>query len=112
MPGGHREFLEKIEEVANIREYAQTSASGEEISAAYNLAVASLGELRDKHIRIVTRYIVGPSRRAPTTTHLGINLAVISSENKDVEKLGGTGGTQLMPFLKQSRDETKGMALA
>lgn len=109
MPGGHRAFLEKMEEVANIREYAQTSASGEEIAAAYNMAVATLGELRDKHIKIVTRYIVGPSRKQGNTANLGINLAVASIGKKDIQ---GTGGTQLIPFLKQSRDETKGMALS
>ena len=111
MPCGHREFLEKIQELSNIRQYAQTSASGDEIAAAYNLAVASLGKLRDKHIQIVTRYIIGPSRKPNAGRFLGINLAVASTGKKGVEGLQGSGGTQLMPFLKQSRDETKGTAL-
>jgi indoleamine 2,3-dioxygenase len=109
MPGGHRAFLEKIEEVANIRQYAETSASGDEIVAAYNLAVATLGELRDKHIKIVARYIIGPSRKLGSIENMGINLAVASTGKSSMT---GTGGTQLMPFLKQSRDETKEMALS
>jgi len=111
MPGGHRRFLELIEKEANIREYAQTSASGEEITSAYNEAVKSLGKLRDSHIKMVTRYIVTPSRKTGTKESIaGINLAVASMGKKD--GLSGTGGTQLMPFLKQSRDETTGNALS
>jgi len=114
MPGGHRRFLQKIESVANIREYAQTSASGDEITAAYNLAVARVGVLRDIHIRIVTRYIIGPSRKPSQAANngVGVNLAIASTNRKSVEGLPGTGGTELMPFLKQSRDETKETALS
>jgi len=110
MPGGHRRFLEMIREVANIREYALTSVSGEEITGAYNGAVMSLGRLRDGHIRLVTRYIVTPARKSSANAVPGgLNLAVISTGKKD--GLSGTGGTQLIPFLKQSRDETKNTAI-
>ena len=93
MPGCHRRFLERVESVANIREYAMNSASGVEVAAAYNLAVARLSAFRDIHIKIVTRYIIGPSNKGST------------------KGLSGTGGTQLVPFLKQSRNETRDSAL-
>ncbi|KAG9247065.1 Indoleamine 2,3-dioxygenase [Calycina marina] len=110
MPGGHRRFLEIIQQVANIREYAQACALGEEITIAYNDAVISLSKLRDNHIRLVTRYIVMPARKSSANAMTGgLNLAVVSSGKNDV--LSGTGGTQLIPFLKQSRDETKGTAI-
>jgi indoleamine 2,3-dioxygenase len=112
MPECHRHFLEHIESVANIRDYVQTSASGEDVTAAYNLAVARLGALRDVHIRIVTRYIIAPSRKPShaSIANSEINLAIASTNKKTVDGLPGTGGTELMPFLKQSRDETKGTA--
>jgi indoleamine 2,3-dioxygenase len=111
MPAGHRRFLEHIESVANIREYVQKSASGEEVTAAYNLAVARLGGLRDIHLRIVARYIISPSRKPSSTANAGLNLAVASTKQKSLEGLPGTGGTELMPFLKQVRDETTETAL-
>lgn len=113
MPGGHRRFLQNIESITNIREYVQTPASGEDITAAYNLAVAQLRNLRDIHIRIVTRYIIGPSRKPSQAGNngVGVNLAIASTNRKLAKVLSGTGGTELMPFLKQSRDETTETAL-
>jgi indoleamine 2,3-dioxygenase len=107
MPRGHRWFLEHIESIANIRDYVQGFSTEDEITAAYNLAVASLASFRDIHIRIVTRYIIGPSRKPLETRNGGVNLATASSNRGSTVALSGTGGTQLMPFLKQSRDETK-----
>lgn len=72
---------------------------------AYNLAVQRLREFRDVHIQIVTKYIIIPSRRIPSSQGGGLNLAVVSTNDKS--KLKGTGGTDLVPFLKQSRDETR-----
>jgi indoleamine 2,3-dioxygenase len=82
------------------------------VTAAYNLAVARLAAFRDIHIQIVTRYIILPSRKAPATQSGGLNLAVASTMRKSGEGLSGTGGTELMPFLKQSRDETRGATLS
>ncbi|KAH8596171.1 Indoleamine 2,3-dioxygenase [Bisporella sp. PMI_857] len=108
MPGPHRAFLEVIEREAGVREYVEASAD-EELTSAYNEAVDSLGRLRDSHIRMVTRYIVSPAAKGNAQGKGGVggglNLAVASMGKKD--GLEGTGGTQLMPFLKQSRDETK-----
>jgi indoleamine 2,3-dioxygenase len=111
MPGSHRGFLQHIELKANIRDYVKTSACTEDVTAAYNLAVARLAAFRDIHIQIVTRYIILPSRKAPLAQSAGLNLAVASTNKKSSEGLSGTGGTELMPFLKQSRDETKDTAL-
>jgi indoleamine 2,3-dioxygenase len=111
MPGPHRKFLEHMDTIANIREYVMTSASGPDVTDAYNLAVQRLGEFRDKHIKIVTRYIIAPSKKLPSTRSSGLNLAVASTNGNSAKKLHGTGGTELLPFLKQSRDETKETAL-
>jgi indoleamine 2,3-dioxygenase len=93
MPSCHRRFLEHIDSIANIREYAMNSASSDEVTASYNLAVTRLSAFRDIHIQIVTRYIINPSNRSST------------------RGLSGTGGTELVPFLKQIRNETRDSAL-
>lgn len=110
MPGPHRDFLNHISDLpeSSIREYASNSTVPEVVEA-YNLAVAELARFRDIHIGIITRYIIIPSRKYSPTGNPGLNLAVASANvGKDgKEKLHGTGGTDLLPFLRQSRDETK-----
>jgi indoleamine 2,3-dioxygenase len=106
MPRGHRLFIEQIESDANIRNYVE-HLSAEEITTAYNMAVSRLTAFRDIHIQIVARYIIGPSRQPLQRINDGMNIAVASSNRSSMVGLSGTGGTELMPFLKQSRDETR-----
>ncbi|KAF2709369.1 Indoleamine 2,3-dioxygenase [Pleomassaria siparia CBS 279.74] len=107
MPGPHRAFLQHVESVSNIRNYAATNT---EVAIAYNAAVEELSHFRDIHIQIVTRYIINPSRKQGPVKNAGMNLAVASTHSK-TKSLHGTGGTALIPFLKQSRDETKATSL-
>lgn len=112
MPGGHRTFLEEIESMANIRGFV-TKSIIPEVGEAYNFAVDELRKFRDIHIQIVTRYIIRPSRLYAPKESNGSNLAVATSDTANKDKaFHGTGGTDLIPFLKQSRDETKKTALA
>lgn len=107
MPGKHREFLQHLESVANIKGYAETT-SDNEVTDAYNVAVEELKKFRDIHIGIVTRYIIIPAKQcSPPSTNAGINLAVASANPASTQELHGTGGTHLLPFLKQSRNETR-----
>ncbi|KAL2852689.1 Indoleamine 2,3-dioxygenase [Aspergillus pseudodeflectus] len=118
MPGQHRRFLEHISTVANIREYVETRHSDKALSLAYDACLSMLRAMRDKHIQIVSRYIIiqshnargrparssSPQRRSSAAT---LNLATARhGEKPDSKKLRGTGGTALIPFLKQARDET------
>lgn len=106
-----------------------------ELRVSYDACLAMLSKLRDIHIAIVTRYIVTPSRaerarsrsRSPEVVRKRVNLATASREPQTPshrkrgpqgialdtssppegkKDLKGTGGTQLMSFLKQARDET------
>ncbi|PLB34803.1 indoleamine 2,3-dioxygenase [Aspergillus candidus] len=106
MPGPHRRFLSHVSAVANIREYVESRRSDKALCIAYDASLSMLRALRDKHIQIVARYILVPSREARTSTvpPRGRNLAS-ASEGKQ-KPLRGTGGTALIPFLKQARDET------
>ncbi|KAF7562461.1 hypothetical protein G7046_g1682 [Stylonectria norvegica] len=106
MPGPHRRFLVHIARMGSIRELAMLPSVTEQqtlLREAYTAATDALSEFRTKHIQIVTRYIILPSRQAALGTRQ--NLAS-SSTRKGGEELTGTGGTTLVPFLKQSRDET------
>jgi len=111
MPGPHSRFLYDVEAIANIRDYVDSHQHNAPLLNAYNEAVASLSGFRDKHIQLVTRYIILPSRMAkPDRSSNRIDLATSSTKlacgKASIQELVGTGGTKLMPFLKTSRDET------
>lgn len=109
MPGPHRRFLLHIARMGSIRELALLPPRTEEqyrLREAYTAATDALSDFRNSHIKIVTRYIVLPSRQPWTGTRQ--NLASSSSMGKAAQELTGTGGTSLIPFLKQARDETTG----
>jgi indoleamine 2,3-dioxygenase len=122
MPGGHRRLLEHVERSGSIRSLAMMPTCGEEharMQECYAAATKTLTEFRNKHLGIVTTYIVIPSRKPWTGDRGGnhtVNLATMSTRQqnnkKDVDKSGadkeltGTGGTALLPFLKQARDDT------
>ncbi|KAK4993473.1 Indoleamine 2,3-dioxygenase [Elasticomyces elasticus] len=115
MPGPHARFLAHVERVANIRTFVERRRSDRALSTAYDACLAMLRAFRDKHIQIVSRYIILKSRDSrshprPATAAGGAvrNLAHTAAGGPDKEKknLRGTGGTALLPFLKQARDET------
>jgi indoleamine 2,3-dioxygenase len=116
MPGPHRRFLEDVNLCANIREFVESHTKNRELCVAYDACLAMLRAFRDKHINIVSRYIIVKSResrshsrsRSPEALRQRQNIATSSRESQKAGKknLKGTGGTALMPFLKQARDET------
>lgn len=117
MPGPHARFLDDVESIANIRGYVENNQDTLELLAAFNEAVAALSGFRDKHIALVTRYIIIPSRMAKPSN--GVNRQDIASastkmasEKPQTQELVGTGGTKLIPFLRTSRDETSEAAVA
>ncbi|KAH7030707.1 indoleamine 2,3-dioxygenase [Microdochium trichocladiopsis] len=126
MPGPHARFLRDVGAVANIRAFVEEhGARDRPLAIAYDACLAMLRTFRDIHIAIVTRYIVLQSRQvrarsrsrspeavratttAATTTKAATttNLATASSKTAQ-SSVKGTGGTSLIPFLKQARDET------
>jgi indoleamine 2,3-dioxygenase len=117
------------------------SAVENALTKSYNNAVEELKRFRDVHIRIVTLFIISPSRRIVTSSasatpyHSAEQFAVSSpatcmfarqcstigatknfnhealTREETIQKtenpgLVGTGGTQLVPFLKGARDNT------
>lgn len=114
MPGPHARFLNDVSLVSNIREFVHDNQQDSQLSLAYDACLSMLSSFRDKHIAIVTRYIITPSRevrarsrsRSPEVTRQRLNLAVASRKESNRGDQKGTGGTALIPFLKQARDET------
>lgn len=134
MPRHHRAFLNHL--AANprpIRDFvaaAHASSADEEakpgassLIAAYNTAVQTLKEFRDSHMIIVALYIIGPARRGAQGPPSNIRSTDMGSRTSSTDSnssspiatkapeaaavLKGTGGTDLVRFLKGVRDQTK-----
>ncbi|ESK85655.1 indoleamine2,3-dioxyganese b [Moniliophthora roreri MCA 2997] len=107
MPRNHRLFLDHLS--SNTRPLRQfvmernTQGSSEESSLveAYNAAVKALKEFRDGHMIIASLYIIGPARRARNA--LEDREETIKLKEKSLK---GTGGTDMVKFLKGVRDNT------
>ncbi|KAK9765854.1 tryptophan 2,3- dioxygenase, variant 2 [Basidiobolus ranarum] len=100
----------------------------EELLGAFDECLEQLRLFRNAHIQMVTRYIVIPAKKgqsgmtAPSNANVSaefpkapvpVNTNKVSTSHGiarvvDNDKVvRGTGGTDLIPFLKQVRDETK-----
>ncbi|KAI8333662.1 Indoleamine 2,3-dioxygenase [Chlamydoabsidia padenii] len=179
MPEKHRDFLEDLETAANIRPFmmhleallhtGELSDEERGLIDLYNDCLHQLKLFRDKHVQIVSLYIVNQARKGPNIAHGGFamekkktgdNDTTTQDQEQDVNnkkalhnmlypqtalethpgiregspsakvssqfpQLGlakhvdpktgvvrGTGGTNVMPFLKQSRDETADMKIS
>lgn len=107
MPGDHRRFLSYIARLDSIRDLAMsvpTTPEQHRLQETFTAVIGVLRNFRSKHIQIVTRYVILPSKQPWEGTRQ--NLASLSSACGRDEQLTGTGGTILLPFLKQAREET------
>jgi indoleamine 2,3-dioxygenase len=111
MPRQHALFLEQL--CPNIiRDFVMSHSVSHSITEHYNSAVAALASFRNKHIQIVTRYIILPSKAKYTHRGKVLDQTLVTKtvpEKPDTSgstALLGTGGAVLVPFLKQARDET------
>lgn len=103
MPKLHRQFLQDLTEYSILNKFVATNSKNyPELILSYDACLAMLKSFRDKHIQIVTRYIILPSKSASSSSTLRAGLA----SKKTIAENRGTGGTSLLPFLKQCRDET------
>lgn len=107
MPSKHREFLQALDHESSIREFVlENRHENGELTLSYDACLAMLKLFRDKHIQIVTRYVVLQAKQAPKMgSSLTLRSGLARSKKRGAEEKG-TGGTSLLPFLKQCRDET------
>ena len=87
MPPGHRKFLEWLKEQPSLREFIKNS-NQKELIEGYNQCIRALVDFRCKHINMVSLYIIVQKGKTPDKVHFE-----------------GTGGNQIMPFLKKIRDD-------
>ncbi|KAG6904800.1 hypothetical protein DXG01_007069 [Tephrocybe rancida] len=98
MPRNHRLFLDHLSSNKRpLRAFVMASADVL-LCEVYNLAVVALKEFRDAHMIIATLYILGPARRAARQGEV--------LERRESNPLLGTGGTELVKFLKDTRTRT------
>jgi indoleamine 2,3-dioxygenase len=93
MPRKHRQFLEEVSKLPTIRSIVERYPQDAELTQAYNGCMKQLRTWRSTHIAIVSKYIITPARRSE-------------------QELLGTAGSALVPFLRQTRDETVGISVA
>ena len=129
MPGPHARFLEAVSRVANIRSFVERNKYDRALTVAFDACLAMLSAFRDKHIQIVSRYIIIKAGEAAKTKakaaaeeksqHYTFPIVERDlpvrpksaaggrpEQEKERKNLRGTGGTALIPFLRQARDET------
>lgn len=136
MPHPHRSFLTHLAGAPHpIRKLVlDNKEKRPALVKAYDEALKALKELREKHMRIATLYIIQQARRQPTEELIALgaprpnasseeaikedkrlettSLSEIIAEREDEvrrvgdEEVRGTGGTALIKFLKMCRDNT------
>ena len=107
MPLEHRNFLKVVAQLPSLREYVDSRADDQKLVAVYNGCLRELSTWRSRHIGVVTTHIVSqarkerPAGKKPDPDEVTEGLSV-----KDESSLQGTGGSALIPFLKQAKQET------
>jgi hypothetical protein len=97
-------------------EHGDVTPAIETLRQSYNDTLASLKHFRDEHMRIATTYIIQQMRTTPPSEYsrLDSNLVVRSNKADGVDDAAdraqegakGTGGTDLVSFLKACRTNT------
>lgn len=110
MPKNHRLFLNHLAASPRSLRSFVLGSEGEEMVKAYNGAVMALKKFRDGHMIITTLYIIGPARRAARAVmekNRSTNGGDMQPAAASVDApLKGTGGTDLVKFLKDTRTRT------
>lgn len=94
MPRGHRRFLDDVETLPSLQDIAVASNVVKEVFDRLDQCRKALKAWRDKHIAIVTRYIMLPAQ------------AAARNAGQKQGSVKGTAGSSPVTFLKQIRDET------
>ncbi|XP_066500591.1 indoleamine 2,3-dioxygenase 1 [Hoplias malabaricus] len=109
MPPSHRHFIEDISTSPSLRDFVLKQADGS-LTQAYDHCVDRLVALRSYHINIVSCFISVPAARAKRLRCGGS----APPQDQDLVKRAptaleerGTGGSEIMSFLKEVRDKSK-----
>lgn len=92
----HRNFLHHLSVNPRPLRTLVSTTGDSALLEAYNATVRCLKEFRDAHLIIVTLYILLPAKRARAA----------AQQEQEKAPIQGTGGTDLVNFLKGVRDRT------
>ncbi|WFD44446.1 hypothetical protein MPSI1_003114 [Malassezia psittaci] len=84
----------------------QWSGPNHPLVHAYDEALRALRALRDEHMRIAVQYIVHPARRGPRDIKSSEEQKQKQTQTQDEDVIRGTGGTDLVNFLRVCRKNT------
>jgi indoleamine 2,3-dioxygenase len=110
MPRNHRLFLDHLKANSRPLRSFVLASKDEELTMVYNEAVMALKGFRDSHMVITALYVIGPARRAAkvqegkTSLNVHDNPSVVGTFTDG--PLRGTGGSELVQFLKDTRTRT------
>lgn len=112
MPGPHRSFLKTINETTNIRQFVLSQAEDTDVRLAYDTCISMLKNFRDVHLdTIIRKYIMIPAAAERMQQSNTMRQGLANTHDAKPKEQVGTGGTSLLKFLTQCRDETSDMAV-
>ncbi|XP_055272251.1 indoleamine 2,3-dioxygenase 1 [Moschus berezovskii] len=97
MPPAHQSFLLSLKSRPSVRDFVLSKGNAV-LQETYNECVQAMVSLRNYHLQVVVKYIVIPASRQ--------SKAERSSEEASEKESKGTGGTNIMDFLKTVRSKT------
>uniref|UniRef100_A0A8C6CYE1 Indoleamine 2,3-dioxygenase 1 n=1 Tax=Moschus moschiferus TaxID=68415 RepID=A0A8C6CYE1_MOSMO len=97
MPPAHQSFLISLKSRPSVRDFVLSKGNAV-LQETYNECVQAMVSLRNYHLQVVVKYIVIPASRQ--------SKAERSSEEASEKESKGTGGTNIMDFLKTVRSKT------
>lgn len=99
MPPAHRQLIEALSVCPSLRDFI-LSCSSSDLCQVYNCCVSALVDLRNYHLNTVAKYVVVPGNQARS---MGCPLRGVCTALNAT----GTGGCDLMVFLKSVRNTTQ-----
>nr|XP_058905302.1 indoleamine 2,3-dioxygenase 1 isoform X2 [Kogia breviceps]XP_058905303.1 indoleamine 2,3-dioxygenase 1 isoform X2 [Kogia breviceps] len=102
MPSAHQNFLRSLESGPSVRKFVLAKGDAT-LQETYNECVQAMVSLRNYHLQIVAKYIVIPASQSSKKKQ--------TSEEPSKPNGKGTGGTDIMPFLKTLRSTTENSLL-
>lgn len=95
----HRQLIETLSVCSSLRDFI-TACSSSDLCQAYNSCVSALVDLRNYHLNTVAKYVIVPGNKARS---LGCPFRGVGTMLNST----GTGGSNLMVFLKSVRNSTE-----
>jgi indoleamine 2,3-dioxygenase len=114
MPPAHARFLKDVASTANLRDFAQRNGQEERLTGAFDRAIVALKTFREIHMEIVKDYVIIPKMKQAQVDSQTVDVLSSTPPGTKAEDgaadhgvcLKRTGGTPLITFLSQARDET------